>query len=101
MASPSAACEVPAPGKRLACADMPGYCDVGSVDRAALAGLVAGLRWLAAPERSDRLERARRQAVRVHESLRELPDVTLHGFTAPGTRMPTVALTGKVWGRTR
>ena len=54
MASPNAVCELPV-GGGATCAPMPGYCDVGSVDRAALAGLEAGLRWLAAAEQSDRL----------------------------------------------
>lgn len=94
MASPSAACELPADGK-APCATMPGYCDVGSVDRAALAGLAAGLRWLTDPQRSDRLRRARRQAARIEESLREFPDVVCHGFAAPGSRMPVVAFTVK------
>jgi selenocysteine lyase/cysteine desulfurase len=93
MNSPAAACEIPAPGETTACADMPGYCDVGSVDRAALAGLVAGLRWLAAPERADRLQRARNQAMRLQQLLEQMPGITVHAFRAPSERMPTVALT--------
>lgn len=94
MASPNASCELPVAGK-APCAPMPGYCDVGSVDRAALAGLVAGLHWLDVPERSDRLARARKQAAVVYESLLACPDVVLHGFTPPESRMPTVSLTVK------
>lgn len=52
MTTPGAVCDLDAP-----CAPMPGYCDTGSVDRAALAGLGAGLDWLDA--RPDRLARAR------------------------------------------
>jgi selenocysteine lyase/cysteine desulfurase len=95
MASPRAACELPAGGERVPCAPMPGYCDVGSVDRAALAGLAAGFSWLAAPERSDRLHRARKQAAAVQDALGEFSQVTCHGYTAPGARMPVVALTVK------
>jgi selenocysteine lyase/cysteine desulfurase len=40
-----------------------GHCDGGSVDRAALAGLAAGVRWLG--ERPGRLPRARRQIARL------------------------------------
>jgi selenocysteine lyase/cysteine desulfurase len=93
MNSPAAACEIPAPGETKACADMPGYCDVGSVDRAALAGLVAGLRWLDAPEQADRLHRARNQARRLQQFLEEMPGITVHAFRAPAERLPTVALT--------
>lgn len=94
MNSPSAACELPAPGMTpTACAPMPGYCDAGSVDRAALAGLVAGLKWLAAPERADRLGVACGRATRVQEALSAIPEATLHAFTPPGSRMPTVAFT--------
>jgi selenocysteine lyase/cysteine desulfurase len=81
MASPGAACEV---GERR-CAPMPGYCDTGSVDRLALAGLVAGLAWLA--ERGDRLARAREQLARIAAAL----PATLHGPRDPEARMPTVA----------
>lgn len=92
MNSPAAACELPTPGE-LSCATMPGYCDVGSVDRAALAGAVAALRWLAGAEQSDRLERARRQVGVVCEILAELPKVRLHGFSELDSRLPTVAIT--------
>lgn len=93
MSSPAAACEIPAPGETRACADMPGYCDVGSVDRAALAGLAAGLRWLAAPERAGRLQQARDRTMRLQQSLEEMPGVTVHAFHAPAERMPIVAVT--------
>lgn len=92
MVSPSAACEVPVDGEP-ACASMPGYCDVGSVDRAALSGLVAGLEWLDTPERSDRLDRARRRAARLREFLEDRPEVTVHGFAPPQAQMPVVAMT--------
>ena len=72
---------------------MPGYCDVGSVDRAALAGLVAGLAWLDSPERSDRLSLARGRANRVREFLSERPGVTCRGFSPATSRMPVVAFT--------
>lgn len=93
LASPSAACELPAPGTAPACATMPGYCDAGSVDRVALAGLVAALDWLDAPERADRLERARAQVERLAGALERRPDVQLHGTRDPATRLPTIAFT--------
>lgn len=69
---------------------MPGYCDGGSVDRAALAGLAAGLDWLAA--RPDRLERARRLVETLADGLSDLPGLRLHGPPI-AARVPTLALT--------
>lgn len=92
MSSPSAACELPVAGEP-ACATMPGYCDAGSVDRAALAGLVAGFRWLASPKRSNRLEVARQRVATLHEVVSDRPGVTLHAYTPVASRMPTLALT--------
>jgi len=92
MASPAAACELPAtPG--AVCAPKPGYCDVGSVDRAAMAGLVAGLAWLEDPSRGDRLARARGQAATVDRFLAGREGVTRHAFTPVESRMPVVAFT--------
>ncbi len=71
----------------------PGPCDVGSVDRAALAGLAAGLEWLAEPERADRLAKARALASTLRAVATEGPDVTLHGAARAELAMPTVALT--------
>ena len=93
MESPAAACELPPPGAAAACSSRPGYCDVGSVDRAALAGLAAALGWLAEPGQADRLERARGLLERVTRRLEELPGITLHGPREPAARLPTLALT--------
>lgn len=93
LASPVAACERPAEGAPGASAPMPGYCDVGSLNRAALAGLAAGLRWLAEPERTDRLALARKRVAELAAAALDLPGVTLHGPLAAEARMPTLALT--------
>ena len=66
-----------------ACVTMPGYCDVGSVDRAALAGLAAGLDWLDHPERTKRLAKARQQIARITDAVTPLAGVELHGPTRP------------------
>lgn len=97
MASPAASCELPT-AESQPCAPMPGYCDVGSVDRAALAGLVAGLRWLAEPAQSDRLERAQGQALALCDELDDLESVTVHGFTPASSRLPFVAFTSSARG---
>ncbi len=74
-------------------ATMVGYCDTGSVDRLALAGLVAGLGWLAAPAQRDRLERARAVIARIRELAASSPVIRAHGPAAASARMPTLALT--------
>jgi len=84
MRSPLATCEV-----GVECSAMPGYCDTGSVDRAALAGLVAGIGWLA--ERPDRLVRARRQIARLTGALPD--DAVVVGPRDATAKMPTLAFT--------
>ncbi len=91
--TPAAACEVPAAGEAAACATMPGYCDVGSVDLVALAGLHAGIDWLAAPAQADRLPRARAQVERITATLEARAGVTLLGVREPARRLPTIAFT--------
>jgi cysteine desulfurase/selenocysteine lyase len=92
LATVSAACELPRDGGAPACAPMPGYCDGGSVDRAALAGLAAGIEWLEHPDRADRLMRARALVDTVARELEACPAIRLHG-AASGERLPTLALT--------
>ncbi len=91
MNTPAAVCAV---GDAAAnCTPMPGYCDVGSVDLAALAGLAAGLDWLAAPQQADRLERARALIERIVDKLERRPEVCILGVRDPARRLPTVAFT--------
>lgn len=93
MTSPAAACEVPAEGEPRACTPLPGYCDVGSVDLVALAGLVAGLDWLDEEAQADRLARARDVIERIVEGLEQAPRIHLLGARAPEARLPTIAFT--------
>jgi selenocysteine lyase/cysteine desulfurase len=95
--APHVAMRAPRAGA-AAWAELPGFCDTGSLDRPALAGLAAGLRWIAAPERADRLARARARVQRLAEGVDELPGVKRCGPAAPEARMPTLAVT--VAGRT-
>ena len=83
MQTPHAVCDLTAP-----CAPMPGYCDTGSVDRAALAGLAAGFDWLA--ERPDRLARARSQVARLERAA--LDGGARRLGPAIADRVPTLAL---------
>ncbi|PRQ03737.1 Cysteine desulfurase [Enhygromyxa salina] len=89
--------EMSSPRRGSEPAPTPGYCDTGSVDRLALAGLVAGLAWLDAPEQRERLARARAALAQLTDRLEELAGVTLHGPRAPSSRMPTLALTVEGW----
>jgi selenocysteine lyase/cysteine desulfurase len=72
---------------------MPGFCDAGSVDRAALAGLAAGLHWTASPERADRLVVARKRVSQIARAVAEIPKVRIHGPVSSEARMPTLAIT--------
>ena len=67
------------------------WCDVGSVDRAAMAGLAAAVDWLDAPEQVDRLARASALTQTLVEKLSEHEPITLLGREGPGWRLPTVA----------
>jgi selenocysteine lyase/cysteine desulfurase len=94
MASPRASCDT-TPGEQTPCAPMPGHCDVGSLDRAALAGLAAGLRWVAAPERAGRLDEARSRIAGLQDKLLDATELTIHGPHSTQARMPTLAVTHK------
>ena len=94
LATPAATCELPAPGAESApCAPMPGYCDVGSVDRLALAGLVAALDDPTEGALPERLRRARSLLEPLEARVDD--DVRLHrlGLRDPDQRLPTVAFT--------
>jgi len=73
-------------------APMPGYCDAGSVNLAALLGLAAGCDWLAQPDQQQRLETARGLVAAFTQAAKELPQVTVYHDTATENKMPAVAL---------
>ncbi|MEM9070134.1 MAG: aminotransferase class V-fold PLP-dependent enzyme [Myxococcota bacterium] len=66
---------------------MPGYCDTGSVDRAALAGLVAGVAWLR--DRPARLANARAGVARLRAVLPTT--IRVLGPADEEHRVPTLA----------
>ena len=92
MACPTAVCEIGERSRSLAPALMPGYCDAGSVNLAALVGLAAGCEWLESPTRRDRLQTARGLAAEFTAAVRQLPRVTIHHDAPADAKMPTVAL---------
>lgn len=73
--SPRAVCDITA---GAACAPFPTYCDVGSTNLPAAAGLAAGMSWLEGPGRGAP-ERARKLARRLAGALQERPGVVLFG----------------------
>lgn len=68
----------------------PGYCDVGSVDQIALAGLHAGVEWLKRVDRTAQLDTGREQISRIAARLVEA-GARCFGIQEPSYRMPTVA----------
>ncbi len=94
MNSPAAVCEITydkSTGKPKPPPSGPGYCDVGSVDRLALAGLAAGFEWLGQPARGNRLTYARSLSQQFYVAASELSKVRLYGVDDMQFRMPTVA----------
>ncbi|MCR9198976.1 MAG: aminotransferase class V-fold PLP-dependent enzyme [Planctomycetaceae bacterium] len=89
---PSAACSITAGGGFQASASgMPGYCDAGSVNMTALAGLSAACDWLRGEASTDRLQKGQAMAVALMNQLRECPDVYVYHAGPAHTRVPTVA----------
>lgn len=98
LASPMATCALPTAGAEPAtCAPMPGYCDVGSVDRLALAGLAAALDAAlddpGAGTHADRLSTARSLLDPLETYLDESPHLHRLGVRSSKARLPTVAFT--------
>lgn len=94
MNSPAAICEInydKHSGRPQPSETGPGWCDGGSVDRLALAGLAAGVRWLSEPAQAERLEKARALTQQIEDWIRSLPNTIVYGTNDPNGRMPTVA----------
>lgn len=72
---PGAACEL---GEK-ACGSFPGFCDVGSVNLAGLAGLAEGLRWSHSQGRARLLQESQRLASRLRSSLADSDGFELLG----------------------
>lgn len=91
MSCPNASCEF-SQGKKKDFETKPGYCDAGSVDLVALAGLAAGCRWLSEGEQKNRLSKARMLAKEFTGYIREHSGCKiLHDFEFD-QKMPTVAI---------
>jgi cysteine desulfurase/selenocysteine lyase len=93
MNCPEATCERPEPQAASPCSVMPGYCDAGSINLAALAGLAAGCRWLNEPQQIGRLQHARNLAEEFTGAVRNIPGVVVHHDVSVEKKVPTVAIT--------
>ena len=82
----SAICELSSSNQDL----RPGYCDVGSVDQFALAGLHAATEWLSGIDKSTCLMKARAQIAQLESVLNGLGARCISIHASP-MRMPTVA----------
>jgi cysteine desulfurase / selenocysteine lyase len=81
-----ATCELPHSRQKL----RPGYCDVGSVDQVALAGLHAAVEWLNEVDRPVHLEPARELISRIEAQLQDA-GARCYGIYEASQRMPTLA----------
>jgi cysteine desulfurase / selenocysteine lyase len=86
MTCSSASCELTPSNRAL----RPGYCDVGSVDQVALAGLHAAVEWLGQMDRPAQLQSAREKIGQIETALNDAGArcVSIH---EPSQRMPSVA----------
>jgi len=94
MNSPAAVCEITYDkntGKPTPVTVGPGWCDGGSVDRPALAGLAAGTQWLSQPAQVNRLAEARQRSQQLYLAISGLPNTIMYGSAEMSERMPTVA----------
>ena len=93
MNCPSATCELPDPRATANCAVMPGYCDAGSVNLSALAGLAAGCRLLSESGQKHRLQKARNLAGTFADAVRQFPGVAIQDDVSFEKKVPTVGIT--------
>lgn len=101
MNSPLAACDIADTQQRSKCAPMPGYCDTGSVNLSALAGMDAAVDWLSETLQADRLERARLLTQEFTNALRNFPGVKILGDVPVQMKVPTVAITSDKMSTTK
>ena len=88
----SAACVLPSADRsEMPPPPRPGYCDVGSVDQIALAGLYAAVKHLRQQDAGTQLSRARGQIERIQSLLQSMGKVQVVEPIEVGRRMPTLA----------
>lgn len=92
MQCPTAACSITAATDfKAPTLGMPGYCDAGSVNLTALAGLSAACDWLRSEASPDRFQKCQAMAVALLDQLQERRDMHVYHKGPAQTRVPTVA----------
>ncbi|WP_428263941.1 aminotransferase class V-fold PLP-dependent enzyme [Haliangium sp.] len=92
MRCPTATCEVRF-GAATPWSPMPSYCDLGSVNMAGVAGLVAGLTWLREAGLDTLAAHRRALITRLLDGLSEIRGITVYGSRDPARRTAAVSLT--------
>ncbi|MEM0924724.1 MAG: aminotransferase class V-fold PLP-dependent enzyme [Planctomycetota bacterium] len=93
MACVDATCALPDPELQRPPNPRPGYCDVGSVDQFALAGLNAAIAMREDQEPDLPLSRARNQIGRIRDCLATVEGIRFYGPNVVDDCMPTIAFT--------
>lgn len=89
MQCPTASCQLPV--QAASPHPRPNYCDVGSVDQWALAGLHAAVQQIGEGDPDAHLARARVQIQQFQDTLQNSGRVRLYGSENPAERMPSLA----------
>ncbi len=89
MSAAQATCSIDSETKE--CPGQPSYCDVGSVDRIALAGLASSINWIRQQNESSILARCRDFIAQMQSVLRANPKVSVLGNLDVEQRLPTIA----------
>ncbi|MCR9296415.1 MAG: aminotransferase class V-fold PLP-dependent enzyme [bacterium] len=91
MSCTSAVCELPTAGMTANPRSRPGYCDAGSVDQLALAGLHTALPILAQRDPAADVRRARAQIRRLRALLESMEGVRIYASAESEPAIPTLA----------
>ncbi len=93
LASPGAVCDIPSAAgtSPLRCA-LPSYCDAGSVNLAAVAGLAAGIGWLREQGQTKLLDHTRRLTQQLLAGLSDIPGIKVFGGPDPRRRSGAVSI---------
>lgn len=89
MSAAQATCSIDSAPKD--CSGQPGYCDVGSVDRIALAGLASSTKWIRQQDEPNILSRCRDFIGQMQAVLRANPKISILGSLDIEKRLPTIA----------
>ena len=90
MRCSSASCEISYTARKTDRLARPGYCDVGSVDQIALAGLHAAVQWWGSVDRSEHINLAREQIRNIEIAIKDA-GARCYGIQESLQRMPSVA----------